>query len=453
MPRIAENRRNLTKELVSRIKPQTAKFVVWDETIPNLGLRVYPSGSKAYVLRLNFTDAKGKTSQRMETVGAAEDFKTPEVARAKALELRQRYKAGEDVKATKRAVKVASKTLGECLELYLAARASGTRPMKATTAADMRKKLARGMPDLIDMPMKDIDHARIIAWHRDRKLVAPTSADGEARYLRAVWNWTCEELPALKLEPWPTSRWSKQKEWSPAKRRTRRLNRQTAPAWMETTRAWPGQRDRVLFTLLYYSGWRISEAMSLRWADVDLDHARVTLRDTKARQTFELPLARQSVEALRSLERDTEWVFPAVAESEEIFPMVRPGKAIVRHAAESGVEWAPHDLRRGFITVGESIGVPTSAVRRLTGHVVNQRDAHDGCIDFDADDLAPHLQRIADALEGLAQGTKGDVVTLHPRNDAPAEQPASLPRGPVHEGHDSEITSINQEPRHAQHLP
>lgn len=133
--------------------------------------------------------------------------------------------------------------------------------------------------------------------------------------------------------------------------------------------------------------------------------------------------------------------------------MVRPGKAIVRHAAESGVEWAPHDLRRGFITVGESIGVPTSAVRRLTGHVVNQRDAHDGYIDFDADDLAPHLQRIAEALEGLAQGTKGDVVTLHPRNDAPAEQPASLPRGPVHEGHDSEITSINQEPRHAQHLP
>jgi integrase len=416
MPRIAENRRNLTKELVARIKPQASKFIVWDETIPNLGLRVYPSGTKAYVLRLSFTDAKGKTAQRMETVGAAEDFKTPEFARKAALQLRQRYKAGEDVKATKRAVKVATKTLGECLELYLAARASGTKPMKATTTADMRKKLSKGMPDLFGMPMKDIDHARIIAWHRDRKLVAPTCADGEARYLRAVWNWTREELPALKLEPWPTSRWSKQKEWSPTKRRTRRLNRQTAPAWMETTRAWSGQRDRALFTLLYYTGWRISEAMSLRWADVDLDHARVILRDTKTHDTYELPLARQSVDALKALERDTEWVFPAVDESGEIVPMVRPGKAIVRHATLCGVDWSAHDLRRGFITVGESIGVPTSAVRRLTGHVVNQRDAHDGYIDFDADDLAPHVQRIADALEGLATGTKGDVVMLpsHP---------------------------------------
>lgn len=425
MPRIAENRRNLTKELVSRIKPQSAKFIVWDETIPNLGLRVYPSGSKAYVLRLSFTDAKGKTSQRMETVGITEDFKTPEQARTKALELRQRYKGGEDVKATKKAEQIASKTLGECLELYLAARASGTKPMKATTTADMRKKLARGMPDLFDMPMKDIDHARIIAWHRDRKLVAPTSADGEARYLRAVWNWTREELPALKMEPWPTSRWSKQKEWSPAKRRTRRLNRQAAPVWMATTRAWSGHRDRTLFTLLYYTGWRISEAMSLRWADVDLDQARVTLRDTKTHHTFELPLARQSVEALKPLERDTEWVFPAVSKSGDVVHMVQPGKAIVRHAAECGVDWSAHDLRRGFISVGESIGVPTSAVRRLTGHVVNQRDAHDGYIDFDADDLAPHAQRIADALEGLANGTKGAVVMLPSRPSSAHEYGAT----------------------------
>ncbi len=426
MPRIAANTRRLTKELVKRAKPQAAKYPIRDTDIPDFMLWVHPTGSKTYAIRVTFTDASGTTRQRFEKVGSAADFADPEDARRAALELRQRYKAGEDVKATKKAKQIATKTLSECLELYLAARASGTKPMKATTTADMRKKLSRGMSDLFDMPMKDIDHARIIAWHRDRKLVAPTSADGEARYLRAVWNWTREELPALKLEPWPTSRWSKQKEWSPAKRRTRRLNRQTAPAWMETTRAWAGHRDRALFTLLYYTGWRISEAMSLRWADVDLDQARVTLRDTKTHHTFELPLARQSVEALKPLERDSEWVFPAVGESGEIVPMVRPGKAIVRHAAESGVGWAPHDLRRGFITVGESIGVPTSAVRRLTGHVVNQRDAHDGYIDFDADDLAPHVQRIADALEGLANGTHGAVVTLHPQTETPAEPPAAV---------------------------
>ncbi len=426
MPRIAENRRNLTKELVARIKPQATKFIVWDETIPNLGLRVYPSGTKAYVLRLSFTDAEGKTSQRMETVGTAEDFKTPDLARKKALDLRQRYKGGEDVKATKKAEQVATRTLSECLELYLSARASGTRPMKASTAEDMRAKMGFGLAALMDKPIKDLDAARMVDWHRERKLVAPTRADCEARYLRAVWNWTREELPALKLEHWPTSRWAKQKEWSPPKRRTRRLNRQTAPAWMETTRAWSSPRERALFTLLYYSGLRIGEATGLRWCDVDTEQGRMTLHDTKARETVILPLARQAVDALKDLERQTEWVFPAVKRTGEVASMGYPSSDVFdRHTAESGVAWSPHDLRRTFISVGESIGVPSAAVRRLTNHVVNQRDAHDGYIDFDADDLAPHVQRIADALEGLANGTKGDVVMLPSRPSSAHEYGAT----------------------------
>lgn len=424
MPRIAENRRNLTKELVSRIKPKPAKYIVWDETIPNLGLRVYPSGAKAYVLRLTFTGANGKPTQRMETVGSVSDFKAPEAARAKALELRQRYKAGEDVRATKKASEDATKTLRECLDLYLAARGTGTRPMKASTADDMRSKMTFGLAARMDAPIKDLDPATVVEWHRERKLTAPTRADLEARYLRAVWNWTREELPALDLEPWPTARWSKQKEWSPAKRRTRRLNRQTAPAWMATTSTWASPRERALFTLLFFTGLRISEATGARWRDVDLKQGRITLHDTKARQTVTLPLARQAVAALKDLGQETEWVFPAVKKSGEVGQMGNPGKAIDRHTAESGVDWSPHDLRRTFISVGESIGVPSAAVRRLTNHVVNQRDAHDGYIDFDADDLAPHVQRIADALEGLAQGTKGAVVALHARADTPPAREA-----------------------------
>jgi len=411
MPRTATHRRSLTKETVNRIKARTSKFVVWDSATPNFGLRVYPTGSKSYVLRLSFTNSDGETVQRMETVGDAADFPDPEAARKAALELRQRYKAGEDVRATRATLKSRDVTLRQAMEMYLEARASGTKPMKESTAADYRAKLGFGMAQFMDNPLVKLDAETVIRWHRQRKLEAPTRADGEARYLRAVWNWTREELPSLELPEWPTGRWSKQKEWSPPVRRKRRLSRETAPLWMDNTRRWPNPRDRALFLLLYFTGWRISEAMNLRWSDVDLDQARVWLRDTKARETHQLPLSRQAVAALNGLPSDTEWVFPAPLKDGGVGPMVLPSKAVVRHRKQSGVEWSAHDLRRGFISIGEAIGVPSAAVRRLTGHVVNQRDAHDGYIDFDADDLAPHAQRVSDALEAMTAGN-GEILRI-----------------------------------------
>ncbi|TCT20646.1 integrase family protein [Thiobaca trueperi] len=415
MPRIADQRRSLTKEAVTRIKPRTERFIVWDESTPNFGLRVYPSGVKSYVLRITFTNSSGKAVQRLETIGNVADFATPDAARNKALELRQRYKGGEDVKATRQAAKARNTTLREALDLYLAARSRGTKPMKPSTAKDMRAQMAYGLAEFMDKPLITLDADTAIRWHRERKEKAPVRADCEARYLRAVWNWTREELPALELPEWPTARWSKQKEWSPSNRRKRRLNRESAPAWMAVTQSWVNARDRALFTLLYFTGWRISEAMNLRWEDVDLDRGRVWLRSVKTGGDHHLPLARQAVAALSALARDTAWVFPAPLRDGGIGPMVLPSKAIIRHREQSGVEWSAHDLRRGFISVGEAIGVPSAAVRRLTGHVVNQRDAHDGYIDFDADDLAPHVQRIADALEGMANGTAGEVVEIGAR--------------------------------------
>ncbi len=291
--------------------------------------------------------------------------------------------------------------------------------MKATTSTDMRKSMAYGLKQHFDRPLVELTPEAVIDWHRERKLESPARADLEARYLRAVWNWTREELPVLGLPEWPTGRWVRQKEWSAPIRRTRRLNRDTTAKWMAATLAWPNQRDRALFLLLFYSGWRISEAVGLKWADVELDKARAILHDTKTRQDLELPLAQQAVETLKTLPQDTEWVFPAPLKDGTVGPMVPPSKAIQRHKLICGIEWSPHDLRRGFITVGETIGVPTAAVRRLTGHVVNLRDAHDGYIHFDTEDLKPHIKKIADALEVMTncsrdESTNNDVSDQTP---------------------------------------
>jgi hypothetical protein len=43
--------KKLTKEIVDREAPKTARYELWDGALPGLGLRVEPSGTKTFILR------------------------------------------------------------------------------------------------------------------------------------------------------------------------------------------------------------------------------------------------------------------------------------------------------------------------------------------------------------------------------------------------------------------
>ena len=48
----------LTKRLVESLEPLEEEFFVWDTEIPGLGVRVYPSGARVYVVQARF---RGRT--------------------------------------------------------------------------------------------------------------------------------------------------------------------------------------------------------------------------------------------------------------------------------------------------------------------------------------------------------------------------------------------------------
>ncbi len=100
----------------------------------------------------------------------------------------------------------------------------------------------------------------------------------------------------------------------------RAMNREEAQRFMETV---AGTRWAVLFTVLLTTGLRPSEALALRWGDIDLGAAQLSVRRTvkrvkgvwiyeepktkSSRRLIELPMG--TVRALAGLERDGELVF------------------------------------------------------------------------------------------------------------------------------------------------
>jgi integrase/recombinase XerD len=92
--------------------------------------------------------------------------------------------------------------------------------------------------------------------------------------------------------------------------------------------SWSGQRDRVLFALLYNTGARVSELISLRRADVHLDSSRSVQLTGKGRKQRTVPLWKSTVKRLR------EWMTRIdPGPDDPLFPN-RDGRALTR----SGVE-------------------------------------------------------------------------------------------------------------------
>ncbi|MCZ0813523.1 tyrosine-type recombinase/integrase [Roseovarius sp. EGI FJ00037] len=71
-------------------------------------------------------------------------------------------------------------------------------------------------------------------------------------------------------------------------------------------RSWAGQRDRALFSLMYNTGARVSEAIGLRVGDVVIDQAMSAHLHGKGRKERSVPLWRSTASLIRNWKRRLE---------------------------------------------------------------------------------------------------------------------------------------------------
>lgn len=160
------------------------------------------------------------------------------------------------------------------------------------------------------------------------------------------------------------------------------------------------------------TGFRRNEALRLPWADVDLDNHSVTTRDTKNGEDHTLPLSDYLLELLKARrQQDPEGVYVFASYGKQGY-MVDPRRPLKRVIDRSGVTFTPHDLRRTFITIAESIDIPAYALKRLLNHRMRQ-DVTAGYIITDVERLRRPMQQISDfILRSVGLKPTGAVIEL-----------------------------------------
>jgi integrase/recombinase XerC len=138
------------------------------------------------------------------------------------------------------------------------------------------------------------------------------------------------------------------------------------PAWMRA-------RDAAFFVLLYGAGLRISEALSLRWADIPLgERLRIIGKGSKARDIPVIDVVREAVAAYCDAcpySREPQApLFYSVRGKPLSARLVQ--RSMAQHRAALGLPESatPHALRHAFATHLLTAGGDLRAIQELLGH-------------------------------------------------------------------------------------
>ena len=217
------------------------------------------------------------------------------------------------------------------------------------------------------------DLQRHLAWQVTQRARKPRTTSRLVSSLKRFYQFALREGlrrddPAVDLE-------------SP--RIPRSLPKSLSEAEVETLLAAPnvaqpqGLRDRAMLETLYASGLRVSELVSLKSVQVNLDMGvvRVLGKGSKERLT---PLGEEAMEWIARYQREARPLLLGARKSDALFltargaPMTRQAfwGLVKRHARVAGIriEISPHTLRHAFATHLINHGADLRVVQMLLGH-------------------------------------------------------------------------------------
>ncbi len=386
----------LTKKIVESATYEGnggSRYVLWDEEVRGLGLRVFPSGRKSFVL-LYRVDGR----QRLMKLGSYGVF-TVQDARKKAKALLYNVELHQEDPLAVRRARSKVRTVIEVAQRYLKEHAE-VKKKSASVKNDEQMLRDYVLPGIGRMRIEAVSRADIAAVHhslRDK----PYAANRVLALLSKLFG-LCEAWGLRADNSNPCRHVERFKE----KRRERYLSQQELRRLVDVLDEVEEEESESLFAvaairLLLWTGCRRNEILHLRWRDVDLDAGVLRLSDSKTGSKT-VYLGPAAIALLTDLPRaaSNPWVIQGRKENSHFTAIARPWNRIRARAGLDDVRL--HDLRHTFAAFGAASGLSLPMIGKLLGHTqpaTTQRYAH-----LAADPMHDAAGRIGAAMEAAIGG-------------------------------------------------
>lgn len=368
-----------------------------DNALPGFALRVNSGGSKSFIVETRINNKVKRL-----TLGRYGKL-TVEQARNQAKILLGDIVSGKDPVAEKKAKLAKTVTLQEAFDDYLLAK----KNLRPSTIHDYNRSIEGALSDWRKKALRDITKDMVEIRHRELGEKSHSRANNTFRFLRAIFNYAISRYEDAKGNPIitlnPVARLSQIRAWYHVPRKQTLIKPHQLKGWYEATMqlSYETTRDYIHFVL--FTGLRRSEASQLTWDNVDFDEKTITILITKNHRVHVLPfsdfledlLQRRFEESLEIDRENGNYVFPGASLGK---PLIEPKTALKKVVKLSGVTFTLHDLRRTFITIAESLDIPSYALKRLLNHK-DPNDVTAGYIVFDVNRLRDPMQIITSSIK------------------------------------------------------
>ena len=352
----------ITKRSVDALVAHERERVVWDDDIKGFGVRVHPTGRKAYIVKTRYRGRVIKMT--IGTHGAV----TPSYARVRAAEIITDARAGKDPAGRKTDAPTMRALGRRFLDEYVPAHC------KPSTAEEYRRSVKLFIdPRIGSRRVPDIQRSDIAALHHGLR-DTPYQANRTLGVLSKMFN--LAELWDIRPDGSNPCRHVKRFREENRERFLSDAEYQRLGTALKEIEADGSETSPAIAAvrLLMLTGCRLSEIQKLRWEHVDLEAGELRLPDTKTGAKV-VYLGDPAIAVLRGIDRrdSNPWAISGRKPGRHLTDLQHPWRRIRARAGLDDVRI--HDLRHSFASGGLLVGEGLPMIGKLLGHTQVQTTA------------------------------------------------------------------------------